>query len=246
MPSRHIWASVALVFAAVGWAIGLFIAPEPWEAPTARVIATGLLVTMAVAVSGMMIESSRLAYRLAVAGLGLMLAIALLRPIDVAWIAAVLFTGAAGMLMADRRLGGWIRLERPIAPVPGPATGLSLMLLLGPPLTALSMTDQPAGAIVWLALAAWAVLFFFVRRLPGAVTAIRLGVPILIGGGALLDLPGTAVWAALMITASVLAWSKPVRLAVRPLIERGSRVSIPPELLPDDVRRAAGIDRDPR
>jgi hypothetical protein len=48
----------------------------------------------------------------------------------------------------------------------------------------------------------------------------------------------------MMGLAAVLAWSKEVRLAIRPLIERGSRVSIPPELLSDDVRRAAGIDRD--
>jgi hypothetical protein len=47
-----------------------------------------------------------------------------------------------------------------------------------------------------------------------------------------------------MALASALAWSKEVRLAIRPLIERGSRVSIPPELLSDEVKRAAGIDRD--
>ena len=47
-----------------------------------------------------------------------------------------------------------------------------------------------------------------------------------------------------MLLASGLAWSKAVRQAIRPLIERGSRVSIPPELLSDELRRAAGIDRE--
>jgi hypothetical protein len=119
-----------------------------------------------------------------------------------------------------------------------------LLLLVTPILTALSHLNRSGGAIVWLALASWAILAAFVRRLPGAVAAVRLGAPVLIGGGALLDLPGAAIWGALMLVASVLAWSKAVRLAIRPLIERGSRVSIPPELLSEDIRRAAGIDRD--
>jgi len=83
-----------------------------------------------------------------------------------------------------------------------------------------------------------------VRRVPGAVAAVRIGAPILIAGAVLLAFPGSVIWAVSMVVASVLAWSKAVRLAIRPLIERGSRVSIPPELLSDDVRRAAGIDRD--
>jgi hypothetical protein len=191
-----------------------------------------------------MIESSRLGYGLGVSGAGLMLVIAGVRAIDAAWVIAVTLTMISGVLLADRRLGGWIRVEGPVAPVPTPAIALGLVLLGSPILTALSVVDGSGEAIVWLALTAWGILIAFVRRLPGAVALVRIGAPLLIAGGALLELPGAALWGILMGLASVLAWSKAVRLAIRPLIERGSRVSIPPELLSDEVRRAAGIDRD--
>ena len=244
MASRHISASVALLSAAVAWAVALFIDHEPWTETAGAVLGTGVVVVIAVAVTAVMIENSRFGYWLGVSGGGLMLVIAGIRSIDAAWFTAVTLTAVGGVLLADRRLGGWIRMEGPVAPIPGRAVALGLVLLAAPIVTALSVIEGSGNAIVWLALASWAILFHFVRRLPGAVAAVRVGCPILIAGSGLLSIPGAAIWGALMIAASVLAWSKEVRLAIRPLIERGSRVSIPPELLSDDVRRAAGIDRD--
>ena len=243
MASRHIWASVGLLSAAVAWAVALFIESAPWTDSAGAILASGLVVLSAVAVTGVMIESSRFGYWLGVSGAGLMLVIAAIREIDPAWIIAATLTTIAGVLMADRRLGGWIRTEGPVAPVPSRAIGLGLLLLAAPIVTALSLVDG-GDTIVWLGLTAWGILIAFVRRLPGAVALVRIGPPLLAVGGALLGLPGAAVWGILMGAAGVLAWSKAVRLAIRPLIERGSRVSIPPELLSDDVRRAAGIDRD--
>jgi hypothetical protein len=245
MASRHLWAGVALVLAAIAWAVALFIEPSPWDPAAASVIASGLMVMMAVAVVAIMIESSRFGYWLGVSGLGLMLVLAGLKGLDTMWVISIALTAVAGVLMADRRLGGWIRTEGPVAPVPSRATGLGLLLLLAPILTALFLVNESgSGAIVWLTLGSWGILVAFVRRLPGALAAVRLGAPLLIGGSAFLDLPGAATWGSLMVAASVLAWSRSTRLAIRPLIERGSRVSIPPELLSDDLRRAAGIDRD--
>ena len=244
MPSRHIWASVGLLSAAVAWAVALLIEPAPWTESAGSVLGAGLVVVSAVAVTSVMIESSRFGYWLGVSGAGLMLVIAGIRPIDTAWIIAAALTTTAGVLMADRRLGGWIRTEGPVAPVPHKAIALGLVLLNAPILTALFLVDGAGDAIVWMGLTAWAILIAFVRRLPGAVALVRVGAPLLIAGGALLELPGAALWGVLMGLASVLAWSKEVRLAIRPLIERGSRVSIPPELLSEEVRRATGIDRD--
>ena len=244
MASRHIWASVGLLSAGVAWAVALLIEPAPWAESPGAVLGAGLVVVSAVAVTSVMIESNRFGYWLGVSGAGLMLVIAGIRAIDTAWIIAAMLTTIAGVLLADRRLGGWIRMEGPVAPVPSKAIALGLVLLGAPILTALSLVDGSGDAIVWLALAAWGILIAFVRRLAGAVALVRIGAPLLIGGGALLELPGAALWAIMMGLAGVLAWSKEVRLAIRPLIERGSRVSIPPELLSDDVRRAAGIDRD--
>ena len=203
-----------------------------------------MVVVIAVAVTAVMIESSRFGYWMGVAGAGFMLVIAAVRAMDTAWVIAVTLTAFGGVLMADRRLGGWVRMEGPVAPIPSQATALALVLLAAPILTSLFIVDGSGDVIVWLALAAWGIVIVFVKRLPGAVAAVRIGAPLLIAGGAFLKPSGAAIWAVPMVVASVLAWSKSVRLAIRPLIERGSRVSIPPELLSDDIRRAAAIDRD--
>jgi hypothetical protein len=244
MASRHIWACVGLLSAAVAWAVALFIEAAPWTEIGGAVVGAGLVVVTAVAVTAVMVESSLFGYWLGVAGAGLMLVIAGMREIDTAWIVAVSLTAIAGVLMADKRLGGWIRTDGSVAPIPSKAVALGLTLLAAPILTALLLVDAAGDAILWLGLAAWGILIAFVRRLPGAVALVRMGSPLLIAGGALLELPGSALWGLLMALASALAWSKEVRLAIRPLIERGSRVSIPPELLSDEVKRAAGIDRD--
>ena len=125
------------------------------------------MVLIAVAVTAVMIENSRLGYWLGVSGVGLMLVIAGIRHIDAAWVTAVALTAVGGVLLADRRLGGWIRMEGPVAPIPSRAVALGLVLLAAPIFTALSVIDGTGNAIVWLALAAWAILFLFVRRLPG-------------------------------------------------------------------------------
>ena len=246
MASRHLWASISLLLAALAWATALLVAPAPWTESAAAVIASGLLVTVSVSIAAVMIESSRLGYWLGVSALGLMLVIAGLRRLDTAWVIAVASTGVGFVLMADRRLGGWIRVDGPVAPVPRRATALGLVLLGVPILTAVSLLHRSGGAIVWLALAAWGVLVVFIRRLPGAVGVVRFALPFSVGGSALLEMPAAVIWAALMVVASVLAWSKDVRVAIRPLVERGSRVSIPRELLSDEIKRAAGIDRDRR
>ena len=234
---------MALLLAAMAWAVALFVEPAPWSESAALVIAVGLLVTVAVAVVAVMIESSRMGYWLGVSALGLMLIIGGLRALDGVWAIASALTALSALLMADHRLGGWIRLEGPVAPVPQRATALGLVLLGTPILTAVFLY-RSGDAIAWLAMAAWGVLVVYVRRLPGAVGVVRLGPPLLVGASALLELPAAVIWAALMVVASVLAWSKDVRVAVRPLVERGSRVTIPRELLSDEIKRAAGIDRD--
>ena len=246
MTSRHIWASVALLLAALGWAVALVIDPAPWIESTAAVLGAGLMVTCAVAVTAVLIEHSRFGYWLGIFGLGLMVAIASFRSIDPTWVAAIVVMTIAGVLFADPRLGGWIRMEGAVAPVPGQAAALGMLFLIAPTLTALSLVNRSGVAVGWLGLASWAILVLYVRRLPGAVAAVRLGAPALIGAAALVDMPGAALWGTMMLAASLLAWSKSVRLAIRPLVERGSRVSIPPELLSNDLRKAAGIERDQR
>ena len=76
------------------------------------------------------------------------------------------------------------------------------------------------------------------RRYRGAVALVRTLTFGLAGGAGALSGAGTWVWLGLMLTAAGLSLTAPVRLAVRPLIERGTRLMIPPELAPEEVQRA--------
>ena len=135
----------------MAWAVALIIEPAPWDIDVAAVLAAGLLVITAVALTAILVESSRLGYWLAVSGVGLMLVIAGVREVDPAWAVAISVTGVAGILLADRRLGGWIRAEGPVAPVPAQAAALGLILLMAPILTALSLFGDPiAPSPGWL------------------------------------------------------------------------------------------------
>lgn len=240
---RHIFASVMLLAASAYWAASLFISPPPWSSPTAAVIAAGTVLAATIAVAGLMIEHSRLAYRLGWSILFFLGLVALLRPLDLGWVLGVAFVGIAAASMTNRTLNGWIRSEPSFAPVPRSAVGLALLLLAAPIAAALVTTSLTMGLLPWLALSCWAILFWFVRGLPWAVALVRAGLPLLAIAGWWLPVPALIAWLVMIGAAAALAWRADTRVAIRPLIERGSKVVIPPELVPEEIRRAAGMDR---
>jgi hypothetical protein len=81
------------------------------------------------------------------------------------------------------------------------------------------------------------LLVAFVRRLPFSLAAIRVLPGFLAAAGWSLPMPGRVVWLVGQTALLLLAWTQAVRLAVRPLIERGTKVMIPPELAPEEIRR---------
>jgi hypothetical protein len=243
VPARHVIASVLLLVTAVYWATWVLVDPEPWTASTGAVIGTGLVGTVVIALAGILLEHSRLAYKVAWGTLGLVAVLALSHPLGLVWLLGVGIAGATALAMTSRNLDGWIRSEPPVAPIPNSAIGLAGLLLWTPVTTALASIYTDADLLPLLSLGSWAILIYYVRRLPGAMAVIRFGVPLLlISGWALLD-PARIVWVAMLAVGGAFAWSSQTRLAVRPLIERGSQVLVPPELLDPDLRRALGIDR---
>jgi hypothetical protein len=209
----------------------------------AYVLIAALVVVSALAIAAILITNSRIGYRLGVATLVTEAIVALLHPRSPAWYVGAVLIGASSFFFADPRLGGWIRGRTTAAPIPSRAIALTLILLVAPALTALVTLDAAPGALPWLTGLAWLILFVFARRLPGALLAARAGPPILAIGAIWLPDPGRWLWLALMLSASYLAASPDVRLAVRPLIEKGSRLMIPPELAPEEIRRALGEER---
>jgi hypothetical protein len=231
-----LWACTALVvlsLVASGW---LLLGVNSWTATSDVVIAAGLMISTVVAVTAMLLEHSRLGYALAVTVLTHIVVTLALTPISpVWWLVVALMTGTA-FLLADPGLGGWIRRRTSAAPVPAEAVALSMILLLLPATTAL-VTTRASNWLAPLAIADFVLLLAFVRRWPFAMAAIRFGPAVLAGGAFVLPPPGRWLWLAGQVAALVLAWTQSVRLAVRPLIERGSKVLIPPELAPEEIRQ---------
>lgn len=224
------------------WAGALTLSPQPWTPITAGVMAAGLLVTAAVAVTLVVVQSSPVGYRISWGLLAVEALIASLQPISGVWWTGVLLIAATGALLTDSTLGGWIRQQPPPTPVPASSLALCLTLLAGGPVTALA---SPSTDLTWLPLltfCAWLVLLWYVQRWPGRELAPRLASPLLGVGGLLLPGHTGWIWVAAMLLAAVLAWTAGSRLAVRPLVERGHPVPIPPELAPADVLHTAGID----
>jgi hypothetical protein len=239
---RHLLAAALSFITSLTWAGALTVAPQPWTALAAGVIAVGILVAAAVAVTLVVVQSSQVGYRLSWGLLVVEALIAGLQPINALWWAGVLLIAATGASLTEPTLGGWIRQQPPPTPVPAPSLALCLLLLASGPVTALA---SPSVELPWLpplTFGAWLVLVWYVRRWPGRELAPRLATPLLGVGGLLLPGPARLVWIGVMLTATVLAWTVGSRLAVRPIVERGHPVPIPPELAPADVLHSAGID----
>lgn len=216
--------------------------PRPWQRGTAFVLIASLLIASALAVVAILIESSRLGYRLGVATVVIEATIALLHQRTTPWYIGVVLIAATSFALADPRLGGWIRGRTSTAPVPTKAVILAMILLTAPGVAALvSLGDDP-GALPWLAGLSWLALLVYARRLPGALLTARAGPPLLALGTLWLPSPGRWLWLGLMVAATYVAASSDVRLAVRPLIQAGSRLMIPPELAPEHIRRVLGKD----
>lgn len=205
-------------------------------------LAASTLVVTALGVVAVLIESNRLGYRLLVLMVGVEAIVALLHRRSTPWYLGLAMIAATSFALADRTLGGWVRSRASAAPVPTRAVALGVVLLLAPALTALITLQRASGVIGGLTAISWVILFVYARRLPGALLAARAGPPLLALGAIWLPAPGRWLWLGLMIAATYLAASSHVRLAVRPLIEAGSRLMIPPELAPEDIRRALGKD----
>lgn len=239
---RHLLAALLVIVSAIIWSWVVVDDPNPWHRDTATILAASLIVIAAFAVAGILIENSRLGYWLAVATIAAEAVIALLHRQSVSWYVGVGFLGFGAFLLSDPALGGWIRRRTSAAPVPAKAVALGIVLLASPGATAVTTLGIQPGRLGVLALVGWATLLIYARRLPGALLVARAGPPLLALGSIWLPPPGRWVWLALMGLATSLAASSEVRLAIRPLIERGSRLMIPPELAPEEIRRALGKD----
>lgn len=236
MRGRHLWACGTLLATALGTAALLVAEPEPWHPTTAVIISACLVIWATVAAVAILLENSRLGYRLGIFVLVFSAVITVLHHISPLWWVAVAHIAVSAFLFTDPTLGGWVRQRTSVAPVPARAVVLGLALLTIPGLTALSILRLDPGSLSILAPINLILLLAYVRRPAFALAAVRTVPMGLAVAGLTLPNPGRWVWISGQLTALALAWTREVRLAIRPLIERGTKVIIPPELAPAEIR----------
>jgi hypothetical protein len=229
--------------ASIVWALLVGTGAGPWERGPALLLGSWLLVLSTVSLVGMVVDGSRWARRL---GFGLAvgeLAVAVaVTPTPAWWLGVVLSAGSVAVLSGPVTRG-WVR-SRPRADAPPPrSVALATLLLITPGVLAATGIDGLGWAWVWAATSV-ASLLLYTRAASGAVTVVRVAPPVAglvaLAGSPLPVAVATALTAG---TVTALAWTADARVAARPLVERGRAVPIPPELVPDEILDAAGLDR---
>lgn len=239
--SRLVFVSGGLLLTTAAWTARLATADPHRSEMAVVLISLSMWTAAVVALTGMMVARARWARRLGLAVTGAQGALGLLMPLDAWWGAALALSAATAVALGGPWLDGIIR-GRPSAAGPPTRAVLIPLILIGVPyLLGFANAEGPAALVV--SLTALVAAFWFIRVLPGALVVVRLLWPGLTLGLAMpTGGPGGLTAAATAVLVAALAWHPTVRNAVHPLVERGSRVAIPPELAPPEVLDAADID----
>lgn len=239
---RPIVHSISLIGAALVWSFEL-VSSTVWEASSAVVVGIGLIVSGAVAVVGVVAGAARWALRFGVGVAVAMLALGVIVPLSGLSIGAMALAGVALAGLAGTGMEGLVR-RRPAADgPPASAVVVALVLLVAPIAWALA---SPGGLTtgMWAGLAiTWATAVAWTKAVPGALLAARIITPVAqVLAAATASLPAGVVMIVGAAALARFAWTPGAKLAVHPVVERGTTVPIPPELAPRDVLDAAGID----
>lgn len=240
---RPLVVASALLIAATGaWTLVLALDPLPAHGGVAVVLmATSLWTATVSAITGMLVVRGRWARRLALAVTAAHGVVALLPEPDGWWGAAAVLTCGAAIAVGAPWLNGFIR-QRPAATGP-PDRAVLLPLVLLAAAFAVGAAGGGSVAAAVVGFTALVVAFWFIRALPGALLVVRIGWPLLALVLAVpMGSPPGWVSAVSGLAVAGLAWHQTVRHSLHPLVEKGSRVPIPPELAPREVLDAADID----
>lgn len=242
MPFRAVVTSVSLIAAGVIWGLAVGLERSLWKGWSAVWLGTELVVLTAVSVVGMLVGAARWARRLGIAAAAFSLGTATVSPFAWWWAAGVVAAAVALAGLVGTGMKGLVR-ERPAAAgPPAQAVVLALLLVATPGIVAAAVTEIDAPTAVLLGV----VLVFggwYAKAAPGALLVVRAGAPLVLAAvGLLLGWPAGTLPGFLALLVGWLAWTQAARVAVRPLVERGTAVPIPAELTPKEILDAAGLD----
>jgi hypothetical protein len=230
--------------AALLWVAALAVDPGPYGTAALLLIGIGVLVMAAVSVIGLVLVGGRWARRLALATQAAMLVIAAVRPIDAWWVVALATTAVSTVVLLVGAPSQGVRKLQAASGPPERSVLVILTLLSAPTTFGLASFDPPTATTMVLALSAPLVGFWYSRLLPGGFYLIRYGWP---GAALVLALslrPAAAVVSVIWgLAVAVMAWHPSVRVAFYPPRQRGTAYPIPPELAPQEIRKAIQPDR---
>lgn len=246
MPAAPLMVAIALAVSVAVGALGLAIDPAPFSADASMLILGGLAVLTVVAAAGVLLARGR--WSRVLTGLVGAQWVAIGVGLDANWGLPITVAGAVVMAGA---IGPWLRRwlrHLPSADGPPVAAVVLLLTLLATPVAIGWATIDGVPPAAWL-VSGWALVLAFsvARAVPGALTACRVGHPIVsavaigfLGG------PGSIVVAVTGTLVTVLAWRRDFSRALVPAEIRSEVVRMPPELTPPDVLEAAGLDESGR
>lgn len=234
--------AVAPLVAAVAWTVALIVDPAGYSNASILLIGVGLLLMGVVSVVGVVVVGGRWARRLGVGVVASCALVALLRPIDVAWLVALGLTALAAAALYAPSVTSRVRKLPAAAGPPTRAVILPLLLLVVP--FVLGVVDENASwPALLVGLTAPLVALAFARVLPGGLIAVRYLWPLLAIGLAFpMGVPAGVVSAVSGVGLAALAADSSVKVAFHPPREPGTAYPIPPELAPPEILDAAEID----
>lgn len=206
-------------------------------------VGVNLILLTTVSIVGVLVGSARWARWLGVGVAGAGLLTALGGVVDHWWWIGVAVSGGSLAAMTGTWLKGMVRERPSAAGPPWQAVGLSLLLLAIPGIIGAASPDG-LGVMGWTAAAsAFASGILYAKAGPLSLITVRFFLPVLFMiAGLTSGMPEGLVMFGVTFASLMLAWTKPARLAVRPLEERGTTVRMPAELAPPDILEAAGLD----
>lgn len=234
-------AALAPLAAALAWTIALVVSPDPLPAvPSALAVGIGLLLMATTSTTGLVVLGARWAHRLGWLVVAVGGALAVVRPIDTAWVVALAVTAlsAAGLVSLQGRI-------RKLPSATGPPTQavlLPLLQLCAPVALGLTASGE-AWAVTTVALSALLAAFLYSRVIFGGLVVARVVWPVLaLALTPFMDLPAVIVTVVLVAGNLALAWHPSAKAAFHPPRTVGSTFPIPPELAPPEILDAAGLD----
>ena len=239
---KSIVASGLPMLATLVWLGALIVDPGDLFLSQVLLLGTGWLILTTVGTIGLLLVGGRWAHRTLFAVTLIGFYVALFRPLGTYSVVALVCTCAALVVLLAPQLGATVRQLPAADGPPGQAVAAILVPLSLPAVLGLVPADSNGWVLLGAVLGPIAA-FLYAKTMPGGLTAIRFGLPLIAVVLAVpMGVPHGVIAVVVVAVGTVLAWSPEAATAFYPVVEKGTSFAIPPELAPKEILDQAGID----